>query len=39
MKDELRVMALCGVILLVMYVVGEGIIDMAKAFCHAWGVN
>lgn len=31
MKQELRVMALCAVLLVVMYVVGEGIIETVKA--------
>jgi hypothetical protein len=31
MKDELRVIALCAVLLLVMYTIGQGLIDAARA--------
>ena len=37
MRDELRMLALAGVILFVMYVVGEGLIETLKAFIQAFG--
>jgi hypothetical protein len=38
MKDDLRMLALAGLILLVMYCVGSAVIETVKAFAHALAV-
>jgi hypothetical protein len=37
MRDDLRVLAISALILLVMYVVGESLIETVKTFAHAFG--
>jgi hypothetical protein len=37
MRDDLRVLAISALILLVMYVVGESLVETVKAFAHAFG--
>lgn len=39
MKKELGTIALCGIILIVMYTVGEGIIELVKGLASAFGLH